>query len=81
MYIGTGYYLYRTDQGRTKFGPEDRALNFKSNEGHIQATTLCGSWPPPWFRNSKFFRGGVFSPTPNPKPGGPGTTLRLALTL
>jgi hypothetical protein len=30
------------------------------------ATTLCGSWPPPRFRNSKFFLGGVVSPTPNP---------------
>jgi hypothetical protein len=42
------------------------------------ATTLCGSGPPPWFRNSTFFRGAVVSPSPNPQPGGPGTTLRLA---
>jgi hypothetical protein len=30
-----------------------------------------GSWPPTWFCNSKFFRGGVVSPTPNLQPGGP----------
>jgi hypothetical protein len=34
--------------------------------------TLCGDWPPPWFRNSKFFQGWVISPTPNPQPGGQG---------
>jgi hypothetical protein len=45
------------------------------------AKTLCGSWRPPWFRNSKFFWDGVVSPTPNPQPGVPGTTLRLAHTL
>jgi hypothetical protein len=45
------------------------------------ATTLCGFWLPPWFRNSHLFRGGVFSPTPNPKPGEPGPTLRLVPTL
>jgi hypothetical protein len=45
------------------------------------ATTQCEPWPPTWFHESKFFRGVVFSPTPNPQPRGPGTTLRLALTL
>jgi hypothetical protein len=30
------------------------------------ATTLCGSWPPPWFRNSKFFRVGSLAPRPTP---------------
>lgn len=45
------------------------------------ATILCGSWLPPWFRNGQFFRGGIVSPTPNPQPGGRGTTFRLAFTL
>jgi hypothetical protein len=40
----------------------------------IDGTALCGSWPSPWFRNSKFFRGGFVA---NPQPRGPGTTLRL----
>jgi hypothetical protein len=30
------------------------------------ATTLCEPWRLPWFRNSKFVRGGVVSFTPNP---------------
>jgi hypothetical protein len=41
-------------------------------------TTLYGSWPHPWFRNSNCFLSGVVSPTPNPRPGGPGTTVCLA---
>jgi hypothetical protein len=49
------------------------------------STTLCGSWPPPWvrwkFHNSTFVRDGVVSLTPNPQPDGPGTTLRLPLSL
>jgi hypothetical protein len=42
---------------------------------------MCRSWPPPKFRNSKFFLGGVVNPTPNSQPGGPGTTFRLALVV
>jgi hypothetical protein len=45
------------------------------------ATTLCGSWRPPWFRNSKFFLDGVVRLTYNPQPGGSGTTPLLAVTL
>jgi hypothetical protein len=30
------------------------------------ATTLCGSWPPQWFRNSKYFLCRVVSPRPTP---------------
>jgi hypothetical protein len=45
------------------------------------ATDLCGSWPPPWFRNSKIFRGGVVSTAPNLQPGRPGTIVRLVPTL
>jgi hypothetical protein len=48
------------------------------------ATTLSvlASSIGPWrFRNSKQFRGGIVSPTPNPQPGGPGTTFRLAPAL
>jgi hypothetical protein len=45
------------------------------------ATTLYGSLPPPWFRNSTLFHGGVINATPNPQPVGPGTRHRLAPTL
>jgi hypothetical protein len=45
------------------------------------ATILHWSWPLSWFRNIKFFRAGVVSPTPKPQPGGPVTALRLAPTL
>jgi hypothetical protein len=34
------------------------------------ATTLWESWPPPWFRNSTFFRGGVVSLMSNLQTGG-----------
>jgi hypothetical protein len=33
------------------------------------------------FVTVNFFRGGIVSPTPNPKLGGPGTTLRLVSIL
>jgi hypothetical protein len=39
--------------------------------------SACGSWPPPWFCNSKFFWSGVVSPEPINQPRGPGTTVRL----
>jgi hypothetical protein len=45
------------------------------------AATLCGSWPPRWLRNSKFFRGGLVNPTPSPQSGGPGTTLHQVPTV
>jgi hypothetical protein len=45
------------------------------------ATILYGYWPPPQFRNSKFFLGGVVSPTPNPWSEESRTTLRLAYPL
>jgi hypothetical protein len=50
------------------------------------AKTRRGSWPPPWhfllrLRNCEFFRSGFVCPTSNPQPGGPGTSLRLTLTL
>jgi hypothetical protein len=51
---------------------------------HIQvffftgATTLCVSWPPPCFRNSKSCRSGVVSTTSNTQTRGPETTLCLA---
>jgi hypothetical protein len=41
-------------------------------------TTLCWSWPPSRFRNSKFFRDGVISPMANPQTGEPRSSLRLA---
>jgi hypothetical protein len=43
------------------------------------ATTLCASWPSPWFHNNKFFRCGVVSPTLNLEDQG--LTLRLAYPL
>jgi hypothetical protein len=42
---------------------------------------VCGFWPPPWFRSSKFFRGRIVSPVLNPQHVGPGTTFRLAPTV
>jgi hypothetical protein len=45
------------------------------------STTLCGCWPPPWFRNSAFFWDGVVTLTSNPQSGGPGIALRLTPTL
>jgi hypothetical protein len=39
------------------------------------ATTLCVSWPPPWFRSRKFFLGGVEIPASNPQCGELGTTF------
>jgi hypothetical protein len=45
------------------------------------ATTLCGAQPPPLFRNRKYFRSVVISPTTNAQHGGPKTTLRQAPTI
>lgn len=45
------------------------------------ATTLCGSWPPSWFRKSKYFRIWVPSPAPKLQLRGSNTTLPLAPTL
>jgi hypothetical protein len=45
------------------------------------ATTLCESWPPPWFRNRTFFWDGVVGPMPNTQPGGPVTALHQFPTL
>lgn len=39
------------------------------------ATTLCGPWSRPWFRNRKFFLGGVEIPASSPQRGELGTTF------
>jgi hypothetical protein len=39
------------------------------------------SWSPPWFGTCKFFQAEIVNSTPNPNPGGRGTTRPLAPTV
>jgi hypothetical protein len=69
--------LFRSVASKLKINRK-KNIHTYTDTSLLELQICVGLGPPPWFRNSKFYRGGVVNLTPNPQPGGPEVAFRLA---